>query len=151
MLAVFGMAAIAHTLGGLFVGVRIAGGIYLIWLGIRTWVSWLPEDLPVTGQAGWTDTGALLSGLLITLSNPKVILFYCGFLPTFMDLSALRTIDIVVAVVTIASILAAVLTIYAYLAGRARRVFDSRSALKRMHRVAGGIMVATGITVAARS
>jgi threonine/homoserine/homoserine lactone efflux protein len=68
-----------------------------------------------------------------------------------MDLSALGTIDIVVAVVTIASILAAVLTIYAYLAGRARRVFDSRSALKRMHRVAGGIMVATGITVAARS
>ena len=151
MLAVFGMAAIAHTLGGLFVGVRIAGGLYLIWLGIRTWVSRPRAYFPDPGQAGWSDTGGLLSGLLITLSNPKVILFYCGFLPTFMDLSALSTVDLLLAAVAIASILAAVLAVYAYLTGRARQVLSSPRALKRINRIAGGIMVTTGIAVAARS
>ena len=151
MLAIFGMAAIARELGDLFGLVRILGGTYLIWLGVRIWVSRPMEDPSGLQGGGRGHCGGVLSGLLITLSNPKVILFYCGFLPTFMDLTALRASDIMAVVGAISFILALVLVTYAYLASRARKIFQSRKALKRMDRTAGAMMVAAGVAVAVKS
>jgi threonine/homoserine/homoserine lactone efflux protein len=93
----------------------------------------------------------LVSGLIITLSNPKVILFYCGFLPTFLDLSTLTIIDLAFVVVIITAVLSGVLTTYAYLASRARRMFTNQRAVKRLNRAAGGVMVAAGVAIAVRS
>ncbi len=151
MLAIFGMTAIARMLGDLFGVVKILGGAYLIWLGIRIWVSRPMEDPSGLQRGGRGHCGGVLSGLLITLSNPKVILFYCGFLPTFTDLSALRASDVMAVVGAISFILALVLVIYAYLASRAREIFQSRKALKRMNRTAGAMMVAAGVAVAVKS
>ncbi len=35
LLAIFGLAAVAHVLGELFIVVKIAGGLYLVWFGIH--------------------------------------------------------------------------------------------------------------------
>ena len=95
--------------------------------------------------------GNFATGLAITLSNPKVILFYCGFLPTFLDLSALTLIDLVIVVTIITIVLGCVLGTYAFLASRARRMFTNQQALRRLNRAAGGVMVATGVAIAFRS
>ncbi len=92
-----------------------------------------------------------MTGLVITLSNPKVILFYCGFLPTFLDLSALTLIDLVIVVTIITLVLGCVLGTYAFLASRARRLFTNQLAVRRLNRTAGGVMMAAGITIAVRS
>lgn len=47
-----------------------------------------------------------LGGLSITLGNPKVILFYLGFLSTFVALETLSIVDIVLTSLGISSILA---------------------------------------------
>jgi threonine/homoserine/homoserine lactone efflux protein len=80
-----------------------------------------------------------------------VILFYCGFLPTFFDLSTLTIIDLAFVVVIITAVLSGVLTTYAYLASRARRMFTNQRAVKRLNRAAGGVMVAAGVAIAVRS
>jgi threonine/homoserine/homoserine lactone efflux protein len=85
------------------------------------------------------------------LSNPKVILFYCGFLPTFLDLSALTIFDLALVAVIITLVLSGVLTTYAYLASRARRIFTNERSVKRLNRAAGGVMVAAGVAIAVRS
>ena len=92
-----------------------------------------------------------MSGLIITLSNPKVILFYCGFLPTFLDLSILTLSDLALVVVIITFVLACVLSTYALLASRARRMFTNPKAARRLNRAAGGVMIATGVAIATRS
>ena len=150
LFAILGMSAIAQIMGNFFVVVKIIGGIYLVFLGIKIWMS---EPVPVHKINGKKRMkyGNYFSGLVITLSNPKVILFYCGFLPTFMDLSSLSRLDACIAVTTVAVVLSSVLISYAYLANRARVVFSSARSVKLLNRTAGGVMIATGVAIAAKS
>jgi len=151
MFAAFGLSMVARALGSLFFMVKICGGAYLAWLGVKIW---LQKPAPVqshqysNSRSTW---GNFASGLMITLSNPKVILFYCGFLPTFLDLSALTILDLALVVAIITSVLSCVLITYAYLASRARRMFTNERAVKRLNRAAGGVMVAAGVAIAVRS
>ena len=82
-------------------------------------------------------------------ANPKVILFYCGFLPTFVDLTVLRATDIVIIAAVICTVVATVLAAYAGLAAQARRIFSEGAAARGFNRAAGGIMMATGVTMLA--
>ena len=151
LFAAFGLAMVARSLGNLFFIVKICGGAYLIWLGVRIWFE---KPRPVTPNQNvntHSRWGNFATGLVITLSNPKVILFYCGFLPTFLDLSALTLIDLVIVVTIITIVLGCVLGTYAFLASRARRMFTNQLALRRLNRAAGGVMVATGVAIAVRS
>jgi threonine/homoserine/homoserine lactone efflux protein len=149
--AAFGLSMVARALGNMFFIVKICGGAYLIWLGVRIWFK-KPE--PVTGTQD-SDThsqwGNFVSGLVITLSNPKVILFYCGFLPTFLDLSTLTVFDLAIVIAIITVVLVGVLGTYAYLASRARKMFTNKRSIRRLNRAAGGVMVATGVAIAVRS
>jgi len=151
MFAVFGLSMVAQILGEFFIIVKICGGGYLFWLGSKIFFSKSPEIVLEKKHANHSIPNNFIIGLFITLSNTKVILFYCGFLPTFMDLSVLRIIDVALAAGVVASVLTTVLFTYAYLTIRARKLFSSRIAAKRLNRTAGGLMMATGITIAAKS
>ena len=149
--AAFGLSIVAQALGNMFFIVKICGGAYLIWLGVRIWLK-KPEPVSENqNQNIHSHWGNFASGLVITLSNPKVILFYCGFLPTFLDLSALTLIDLVIVVTIITVVLGCVLGTYAFLASRARRMFTNQKAVRRLNRAAGGVMVAAGVAIATRS
>lgn len=150
MLAVFGMSALASALGGLFVVVKIAGGAYLIFMGIRLWTA-RPGSLDLTAAAGFRNgRRRVLGGLFITLSNPKVIVFYCGFLPTFMDLTRLTAADVAIVAGVVATVLSSVLGVYAYGAARARRLFTGERATRRFNCAAGTVLIGTGAAIASR-
>jgi threonine/homoserine/homoserine lactone efflux protein len=151
LFAILGLAFVAQMMGEFFSAIRIAGGLYLVWLGIRMWRS-TPgaEDEQATARDE-TELEYFSGGLLITLSNPKVILFYCGLLPTFLDLTKLGTVDLVVAATVVSVVLGTVLAVYAWLASSARRMFSSQRAVKRLNRAAGGLMATAGAAIAARS
>jgi len=151
LFATFGLSMVAQALGNLFFIVKICGGAYLVFLGLRLWLrepAFAASESEQGTQALW---GNFMSGLVITLSNPKVILFYCGFLPTFLDLSVLTLIDLVVIVAIVTGILTGVLASYAFLASRARQMFKNQKAALRLNRVAGGVLVAAGVAIATRS
>jgi threonine/homoserine/homoserine lactone efflux protein len=93
----------------------------------------------------------LLQGILISASNPKVILFYIAFLPTFIDLDALQAGDIAIAAVLILLALMSGLMLIAYSAARAKQTLRSRRAMTRLKRVAGSIMAGAGVYLASRS
>ena len=80
-----------------------------------------------------------------------LFLFYCGFLPTFLDLSTLTVFDLAIVVAIITAVLVAVLGTYAYLASRARKMFTSKRSVRRLNRAAGSVMVAAGVAIAVRS
>jgi threonine/homoserine/homoserine lactone efflux protein len=151
LFAAFGLSIIAHALGNLFFMVKICGGIYLIFLGLRICFKQPArtsiEHEPCTKS--WHRN--FTSGLVVTLSNPKVILFYCGFLPTFLDLSVLTIIDLLFVVIIVTVVLACVLGTYAFLAGRARQFFTNQKAVIRLNQAAGIVMAGTGAAIAIRS
>jgi threonine/homoserine/homoserine lactone efflux protein len=150
LLAIFGLSAIARMLGDLFFIIKICGGAYLIWLGWKMWRA-DPTASDLNLKNG-TRTGyqRFLGGLLITLGNPKVILFYAGFLPTFVDLTCLKFADIILIITLIAVILTGVMSVYSYSAARARRMFTSTRAIRNLNRGAGTVMIGTGVVIATR-
>ena len=152
LFAIMGMSVIAQTMGTLFLVVKIVGAAYLIFLGIKIWIS---KPVPVNRQQingkKAVRYGNYLSGLGITLANPKVILFYCGFLPTFMDLESMTGFDIFIVTIVLAMVLSVVLICYAYLASSARLFFSSPRSVKWLNRTAGTVMISAGAAIAAKS
>mgnify|MGYP001817822060 CR=1 FL=1 len=150
LLAIYGLATVAGFLGGLFVLVKLGGAGYLIWLGIKMWRS---QTVAMTTEAieenSWSAN--LISGLVITLGNPKVILFYLGFLPAFVDLATLKTADVAIIACIVSLVLGATMLGYAYAASRARQLFQSQRAKTILNRTSGGVMIATGAVLATRT
>jgi threonine/homoserine/homoserine lactone efflux protein len=143
LLAIFGLSFMANILGNLFMLVKYAGGIYLIYLGYKIWTSETSTH-EIVGKSEISWKSNFISGLLITLANPKVIIFYLGFLPAFIDLQLLYSIDIAIVVLIVSITLGSVLLGYAYMASRAKRVLKSQKAIKNINRVSGSVMVGAG-------
>ncbi len=148
--ACVGLAALATHWGEVFTMVRIVGAIYLVYLGWKMWNA--PLDLKAVEQES-SERGRLsfLQGFLISASNPKVILFYIAFLPTFMELSAMTKTDITIAAfLTLVALMLGLMAI-AIFASKARKIFKSESAVKRLNKSAGSIMVAAGVYLVSRN
>lgn len=150
LLAVYGLSAIAELVGGFFFVVRIAGGAYLVWLGWKMWCR-ASTQVAVQADAGEPDVlRGVGGGFLIAISNPKAILFYAGFLPAFMDLSALSMADVGITTAVITTVIMTVNCTYAWSAARARQLLASRRATRNMQKSAGLVMAGTGLVIATR-
>ncbi len=148
LLAVFGLALLAKALGTLFLAVKIAGAAYLIWLGIKLWRTPPPADLEAAPQK--SSFGPFLGGFALTLGNPKVIAFYLGFLPAFVDLAALTRTDVALVSLTTFGVIAAILAGYAAAAASSRRLLRNDRVRRLVGRVAGTTLIGTGVVVATR-
>ncbi|HEX20645.1 MAG TPA: LysE family translocator [Acidiferrobacteraceae bacterium] len=148
VLAIFGLAILAETMGHWFVLVKYLGGAYLIWLGIALWRSKSKAE-NVQGKTESSLLSSFLTGLFITLGDQKAILFYFGFFPAFLDLTKITFIDtgLIIAMAIIA-IAVAKLT-YAYLAVKARLLINSNTHQK-INITVGSILIAVGVFVMAK-
>lgn len=142
--ACFGLAVIATQWSELFTIIRIIGAVYLIYLGWKMWTA----PIELEAKSNKTSKSSILlsfvQGFLISASNPKVILFYIAFLPTFLDLSALSSGDIMLASLLTLFALMLGLMIIAAFAAKARQWFKSESGAKKLNRSAGSIMFGAG-------
>ncbi len=73
-----------------FRGLKLAGAVYLVWLGavsLRSAVrGGAPMAVPEKGTVSGRDARrSLLEGFLSNLLNPKAVVFYMAFLPQFID------------------------------------------------------------------
>lgn len=151
VMACFGLATIAHQWEMLFIAIRYLGAMYLIYLGWKMWTAPANVNMQNTEtnsrKDGWS---AALQGFLISASNPKVVLFYIAFLPTFMDVTSLQGNDIVLASGLAFISLMLGLTLVSFGASQARRLMKSANAVQRLNRGAGGIMASAGAFLALR-
>jgi leucine efflux protein len=80
-LAVGGVAAVLAAYPAAFKIIQWSGAVYLAWLGIKMLVV-KPGDAPVLKMQA---RRYFQQSLLITLLNPKAIVFYMAFFPLFVD------------------------------------------------------------------
>ncbi|AOM01879.1 MULTISPECIES: LysE family translocator [Cobetia] len=148
--AVFGLSALATHWSELFLVIRLLGAAYLIYLGYKLWTcrpSLEDTEIPDIRGSWWRG---FLQGFLISASNPKVILFYIAFLPTFMDITRLSGGDIVIAAALNLSALLIGVVPVGYAAGRIRRHLRSTRAVRRLNRSAASLMIGAGSYLALR-
>lgn len=143
-IAILGLAALANILGELFVLVRYFGGVWLIWLGISLWQ---PRTVgPKAGQPVKSSClSSFLTGLLITLADQKAILFYLGFFPAFLDLSAITPVDAALVIaITFVAVGGAKLG-YAWTAARGKGVLAYTRWQQWITRGAAGVLMGIGL------
>lgn len=145
VLAFFGLVALTQNYATAFEFIRIAGGIYLMYLGYKIWTSPMDINIKNEKRTKASYAGNFLKGFLISASNPKVIIFYIAFLPTFVDLSVLGISDlIIICIVTVCALMNGLLVI-SYSAYRARKVLTTKKSVTILNRISGSIMGLAGV------
>jgi threonine/homoserine/homoserine lactone efflux protein len=149
-IAATGLAALARTAATLFVTIKWAGVAYLLYLAYRLWTAparQVEVESTDRRQHGWS---AFLASLMLTLANPKAILFFLALLPTVIDLASMnrvRFLEISAAIIVVQPL---VLGTYALLAARARELFTTPAAVRRLNRSSGLAMAGAAVVVATR-
>jgi threonine/homoserine/homoserine lactone efflux protein len=150
ILSVYGLSALASTMGGIFTFIKYAGAAYLVWLGIKLLLTKYSsvEVKPIIELSFFSN---FIAGLATTLSNPKAILFYVSFFPAFINVQSVTVIEIgqllLVATMAVGSVMAA----YAYTASKASLLFKSSRAAKTLNVAAGSIMAGSGVLLATKA
>ena len=148
-LAVAGVATLLTASPRLFHGVQWLGAAYLAWMGWRM-IRARPGDAPVLKiRAGQYFRQALL----ITLLNPKAIVFYMAFFPLFVDPA--RHLGLVTFGFMAATV-ASITLLYCALAVTLTRVFAERlranpQVLRWLNRLAGTMLLGFGLRLALSS
>lgn len=148
--ALAGVTAIGPILGGFFTVVKYVGAAYLVTLGIRLWRQ-TPQSYEPDGKRERSGMpGGVAAGFLLTLGNPKVFLFYLGFLPLLVDPNRFSTGDAAVVAIVVPVTVSLPLLCYALLAARARRFGPRPGVLRALNRTASALLIGAGIAIAAR-
>lgn len=149
VMVIGGLAMIASRYETAFLVIRFVAAGYLIVMGIRAWRAG-PMDFEADKWREKSQFRGFVHGLALTLSNPKVIVFYIGILPGFIDLTTLSPGDALLATSIILSVLVVVLVSYVSAASRIRLMLNNERSQKMMNRGSGSVLVGAGIAVAMR-
>jgi len=83
--AALGLSAILATSTVAFAAIRLLGGAYLVFLGIKMFLDRRKHlSLPANFRRR-TSAAAFRQGVFTNVLNPKVALFFLAFLPQFID------------------------------------------------------------------
>lgn len=148
--ATLGVSALLASSPTAFIVVKLAGGAYLVWVGIGRMMAkgGAGPRAALVAAGGWT---IFRQGAVVNLLNPKTALFFLAFLPQFVDprhpvAPQMLALGLAFAALGLASdacfALLAGSVRQALVRGRGRRMLDAQRFLT------GGVFVALGVTAA---
>lgn len=146
--AAAGMSSVMVFMSEWFDVLRWIGALYLVYLGARQ--LWLLRRRAVAGAmpaATPLRANLYFEGVLVSLSNPKVLLFLGAFLPQFIDPAGDAVQQLSVLAVLFVVVLAAVDVGYTLMVARARDTFDA-ARLRLLDGAAGVLLLLGGLALA---
>ncbi|MBU8872660.1 LysE family translocator [Reyranella sp. MMS21-HV4-11] len=142
-----GVSALVMASAEAFTILKLAGALYLVWIGIKA-----IREARQPFEAKVTTTGAARAfreGILVEALNPKTAAFFLAFLPQFVDPSA-GPVWLQFLLLGLISVVlnTAVDVVVAILASRARSIAVGRpTLLRRLRTGAGGAIAALGVAL----
>jgi len=144
-----GVVSILLASEALFQAVKLAGALYLIYLGVRSlWDAWRNGKPTAAARAG-SNAGAFRQGLVSNLANPKMAVFFASILPQFAPargpvFGALLGLGALFCTMTLAW-----LSLYSVAVGRLRDAFSASRVRRTLEGLTGAALVALGARLAA--
>jgi threonine/homoserine/homoserine lactone efflux protein len=141
-LSLVGLSAVLVQYQWLAVAVRVAGGCYLTWLGLRLLFA-RHEDLDVGDGSDRPRGNALVFGFLVTLTNPKAIVLFSSVFATAVTAQTPAWLMALMVALVMASSLAwySIVALFMSSAPVIRHFGRARAAIER---AAGACFVAIG-------
>ena len=144
--AVIGLATIAQTWAGALLLIKALGGAYLIYLAYRFWTTDVTVS-EVRSRRDRSNGAAFIAGYVITIGNPKTVIFYLALAPAVLDMGAVTALGwLYLSLITIV-VLFIVMTPYVVLAVRARNMMTQPKSLRRLNRFAASFIGGAGMLV----
>jgi threonine/homoserine/homoserine lactone efflux protein len=142
--AALGLAAVIAASAVAFTAIKLAGALYLVYLGLRALLgSHEPvAALPARGSA-------FRQGLASNLLNPKIAVFFTSLLPQFVDADHAQPQDLLLLGVLFNCMGVVWLLTYAEVAARGRNVLVRPRVKRALDRLTGVALVALGVRLAA--
>ena len=143
--SVFGLGSLLSTSAFWFTVVKVAGGAYLLYLGIkllRAGASLTEMAAPTVPNSRWR---VFATTYLVTALNPKSVVFFVAFLPQFINHDAPINPQLSVLTVTFVTMATVNATLYAAFAVSARRLLASPFAQRRFNVLGGSLLSVAGV------
>jgi threonine/homoserine/homoserine lactone efflux protein len=136
----------SNTIASFMDQVKIVGGMYLIYLGVQSWRSGsfkIKKDISKKG-----NFAEFMTGYLISMANPKVMVFYIAILPNFINLKNLSLlIASEIIIITFLGLMAGISVINLG-ASKIKNKLESSDSNAYINRIVGSIMMVAGIWLA---
>lgn len=145
-IAALGMNSVMVFMSDWFDLIRWVGAAYLIYLGARQLYASYTAP-PVQTVRARNGSSLYLNGLIVSLSNPKVLLFLGAFLPQFVDPAQAPGPQLAVLAAVFVATLVTVDITYTLLVAKVRMVFADRHA-RVLNGISGGLLLAGGAVLA---
>ncbi len=148
----FGLSALMTASAAAFTIVKIAGGLYLLYLGVKLWRSGkaLEFDAATRGPAK-SPRKFFLEALLLALTNPKGLILVAALIPPFVNHSLPVLPQVAILSLTFATMCFFNHLFLAFAGSRARRFLSSERRLLAVRRVLGSLFMGFGVALALTS
>jgi len=146
--AVWGLAIVAQTFAVIFTVMKVLGIAYMLFLA---WKMWFGRTEVASDQRsiGQKSIQMFLGGMLVTLGNPKIMVFYLALVPTLIELDRLDFLSWTELTLTMLTVLVVIDCAWALAAARARRLLTNHRAMRIANRTSASMMAGAAAAIAA--
>lgn len=144
-----GVGALLITMPTAFLALKIIGAGYLIYLGLRQLFarqaaagSTVPAPPGAVAVASWRIAG---EAFLVSVSNPKTMIFLCAFLPQFLQAERSVALQFTVMYLTLAAIVVVVHSLYRFAAFRFSKRLSAQRWVAAIKRLTGALFIGLGV------
>ena len=142
--AAMGIAAVVATSAAAFTAVKLAGAVVLVLLGLQS----LRSPREHAERPAPARGAPLRDGLVTSLANPKLAVFFVALFPQFVPAGAPVLPSALLMAAMIVGFDLVWYSALAYAVARARRAFVQGPWLARAQRLTGAVLVGLGIRLA---
>lgn len=149
--SVAGLGALLIASENLFLGIKWCGALYLIYIGIA---SFLSSSEMVTSDAGCDNKSEVKpltkmygEAFLVVMGNPKAIIFFSALFPQFINMETVNLWEIIGALGTLAVIAFICFMIYALGGERIIATFKKNTVGKWFNKIIGTTFIGSGIAI----
>jgi threonine/homoserine/homoserine lactone efflux protein len=147
--AALGLAALIAASAAAFTVIKLAGAVYLIYLGVQALrASRHRSAAAPTARAALGRRAALRQGLTSNLLNPKIAVFFTSLLPQFVDARHATPQDLMLLGALFNCIGVVWLLAYAALAARGRDLLGRPPVKRAVDRLSGIVLIGLGMRIA---
>ncbi|MDN3617348.1 LysE family translocator [Vibrio gallaecicus] len=147
-LVAFGIGELLVRLPAWFVVMKLFGGAYLIYLGVKSLCSVRSFTLPSgeydKGAVPKSTTGLFVEAFVVSASNPKTMIFLSAFLPQFLDVAKPYVGQFSIMYITICAIVTIVHLLYSYGISYLSRCFSISNFERKLSKVTAGLFISMG-------
>ncbi|BFN14933.1 LysE family translocator [Marinobacter sp. RI1] len=140
-----GLGALLAVSAFWFTAVKVAGGMYLLYLGIKLFRAGFSPTAMAEPTSDASHLKLFTNTYLVTALNPKGIVFFMAFLPQFITPGENGVLQLWLLAVTFVALATINATLYTVFASSARRLLVSTKAQRRFNFAGGALLSSAGV------